>query len=161
MNSIRNDPGAVSADRIDVPAPSREHGLRGRVLDKLSHGFERVTRGIREKQFSKMIERRSGVATQLRAIPHRLQKITHQSSLVLELIDDYRDGTYREVTWYSVAVASATLLYTVSPADVIPDVIPIVGQLDDVVVLSLGMHLLKRDLRAYVTFKGYDADKYF
>jgi uncharacterized membrane protein YkvA (DUF1232 family) len=97
----------------------------------------------------------------IRVLPDRMQRTAQQTRLVLELLDDVRSGAYHELSWYSVPVAAAALLYAVSPADVIPDVIPWVGGIDDVVLVALAVRLLQRDLRAYCRFKGYSEAEYF
>ena len=46
--------------------------------------------------------------------------------------------------WYAKAVAACVVAYALSPVDLIPDPIPIVGYLDDLVVVPLGVVLLRR-----------------
>ncbi len=46
--------------------------------------------------------------------------------------------------WWSKAIALATIVYVLSPIDLIPDTIPFVGQLDDLALLALGMALAVR-----------------
>jgi uncharacterized membrane protein YkvA (DUF1232 family) len=41
-------------------------------------------------------------------------------------------------------VASCAVLYVFSPIQLIPNFIPIIGQMDDVLVVSLGIKFLKR-----------------
>jgi uncharacterized membrane protein YkvA (DUF1232 family) len=48
------------------------------------------------------------------------------------------------VPWYAKAVAGAVAAYALSPIDPIPDFIPIVGHLDELVVLPLGIMLAVR-----------------
>lgn len=48
------------------------------------------------------------------------------------------------VPWYAKAVAMAVAAYAVSPIDLIPDFIPVVGYLDEIVVLPLGIMLAIR-----------------
>jgi uncharacterized membrane protein YkvA (DUF1232 family) len=97
----------------------------------------------------------------VQALPDRMERTARQTRLVLELLADVRNGSYHQLSWYSVPIAAAALLYAVSPADVIPDVIPLLGGIDDVVLVALAVRLLQRDLRAYCRFKGYSEEQYF
>jgi len=139
----------------DVSSDSESVRQRGRrVLESLS---KRV--GIR--QLMSLILQRKRVRSSLDAVPARMQLVTNQAKLVLELVEDFVDGRYRKLPWHSLVFASGALLYTVSPADVLPDFLPLVGALDDMAVLSLAMRWLQKDLKAYCEFKGYDPAQYF
>ena len=48
------------------------------------------------------------------------------------------------VPWYAKAIAGLTVAYAVSPIDLIPDFIPVLGQLDDAVLVPLGLGLAIR-----------------
>ena len=48
------------------------------------------------------------------------------------------------VPWYAKAAAMAVAAYAVSPIDLIPDFIPVVGYLDDLVLVPLGVRLAVR-----------------
>ena len=43
--------------------------------------------------------------------------------------------------WYAKAVAAAVVAYALSPLDLIPDFIPVIGYLDDLIVVPLGIAL--------------------
>ena len=45
------------------------------------------------------------------------------------------------VPWYAKATAGAVAAYALSPIDLIPDFIPIIGYLDDLVIVPLGILL--------------------
>ena len=45
------------------------------------------------------------------------------------------------VPWYAKAVALAVAAYALSPIDLIPDFIPVIGYLDDLVLVPLGILL--------------------
>ena len=45
------------------------------------------------------------------------------------------------VPWYAKAVALAVTAYAFSPIDLIPDFIPVIGYLDDLIIVPLGILL--------------------
>ncbi|RWB54408.1 YkvA family protein [Mesorhizobium sp.] len=45
------------------------------------------------------------------------------------------------VPWYAKATAGAVAAYALSPIDLIPDFIPVVGYLDDLLIVPLGIML--------------------
>jgi uncharacterized membrane protein YkvA (DUF1232 family) len=46
------------------------------------------------------------------------------------------------VPWYAKALAMAVAAYALSPIDLIPDFIPVVGYLDDLIIVPLGIWLV-------------------
>ena len=52
--------------------------------------------------------------------------------------------------WYARALAALILAYAFSPIDLIPDFVPVVGYLDDLVLIPLGLALLIRLVPAEV-----------
>lgn len=59
----------------------------------------------------------------------------------------YRDP---RVPWYAKLVAACVVSYALSPLDLIPDPIPVLGHLDDLVLLPLGVALALRLIPAPV-----------
>ena len=52
--------------------------------------------------------------------------------------------------WYARLVAGAVLAYALSPIDLIPDFIPVIGYLDDLIVVPLGIALAMKLIPAPV-----------
>jgi uncharacterized membrane protein YkvA (DUF1232 family) len=48
------------------------------------------------------------------------------------------------VSWYAKALAFAVAAYAASPIDLIPDFIPVLGYLDDLLIVPLGIMLVIR-----------------
>lgn len=139
------------------PEAASDSKLRARVKRWIEQKAERVGR----PKLQLLSKQRKAVVAELRRIPDRMQKITNQARLVLELSDDFRSGAYRSISWVSIAIAAACLVYAVSPSDIVPDAIPGLGAIDDMVVLTLAMRFLEKDLRAYCRHKGYPETDYF
>ncbi len=59
----------------------------------------------------------------------------------------YRDP---RVPWYAKAFAACVVAYAFSPLDLIPDFIPVLGYLDDLILVPLGLALALRMIPAEV-----------
>jgi uncharacterized membrane protein YkvA (DUF1232 family) len=54
------------------------------------------------------------------------------------------------VPWYARLLASAVVAYAFSPIDLIPDVIPVIGYLDDLILVPLGIALVIKMIPPHV-----------
>ena len=52
--------------------------------------------------------------------------------------------------WYAKLLAAAVVAYAVSPLDLIPDFVPVLGYLDDLIIVPLGLALVLRLVPAQV-----------
>ena len=59
----------------------------------------------------------------------------------------YRDP---RVKWYVKVLLLAILAYALSPVDLIPDFIPVLGYVDDIIILPLGIFLVLKLIPAEV-----------
>lgn len=69
----------------------------------------------------------------LKQVARRLKKETY--AVYLASID-------QRVPWYARILAGLTVAYAFSPIDLIPDFIPILGYLDDLIIVPLGIWLV-------------------
>lgn len=54
------------------------------------------------------------------------------------------------VPWYAKALAIAVAAYALSPIDLIPDFIPVIGYLDDLIIVPAGLLLIIRLIPAEI-----------
>jgi uncharacterized membrane protein YkvA (DUF1232 family) len=143
--------------------PSDTNGFHAiaKPRDWLERALKNVAQAVGQRYLERLTATGGQIKESLGLVPDRIQRTSQQSRLVLELIDDVRAGTYREIHWYSLPIAAAALLYAVSPADLLPDALPALGFFDDVAVLAVAVRVLQGELRAYCRFKGYSEEQYF
>jgi uncharacterized membrane protein YkvA (DUF1232 family) len=75
------------------------------------------------------------------------RRVGHLKSETYALYLAYRDP---RVPWYAKGFAALVVAYAVSPVDLIPDFIPVLGYLDDLVLVPLGIALSLRMIPAEV-----------
>jgi uncharacterized membrane protein YkvA (DUF1232 family) len=82
----------------------------------------------------------------------KLKKWMEQGRLILAMVKDYWSGRYREVPYWAISAGALTLLYVLNPLDVIPDVMPGFGYLDDATLVAFCLKLIERELEKYQTW---------
>jgi uncharacterized membrane protein YkvA (DUF1232 family) len=63
----------------------------------------------------------------------------------------------KRVSRFARAAALFPALYLISPIDLLPDFIPVIGRLDDALVFSIAIDLLMRSVPAHVLQEHMDA----
>jgi uncharacterized membrane protein YkvA (DUF1232 family) len=76
--------------------------------------------------------------------------------LLARLLKAWKGGSYRGLSMRTIVSLAATLLYIVSPIDLMPDFIPGIGLIDDAAVLALLLHSIAQDLAA---FRGWEQNR--
>jgi len=72
---------------------------------------------------------------------------------MVRLARDYQRAEYRDVSEQNLRVIIAALLYFVSPFDVIPDWVPVLGHIDDAFVVSLALKTVRADLDTFMAWE--------
>jgi uncharacterized membrane protein YkvA (DUF1232 family) len=75
---------------------------------------------------------------------------THARALKREAFAVYLAAKDPRTPWYAKVVAFITIAYALSPIDLIPDFIPILGYLDDLLIVPAGIALAIRLIPAEV-----------
>lgn len=74
-------------------------------------------------------------------------------NLLLSMGKDVYAGKYKMNKW-NMSVIVATILYVISPLDAIPDIIPILGWLDDITIVGYAISKLADEITKYKAFKN-------
>jgi uncharacterized membrane protein YkvA (DUF1232 family) len=92
-------------------------------------------------------------------IPNKLirinlwRRLIEDFKLLFSLLKDYWKGVYRDVSIWSILIFFFAIVYILCPIDILHDVIPVVGQIDDAAVLLLCLYFLEKDLYKYKEWK--------
>ena len=82
-----------------------------------------------------------------------LAKYCNDLCEIFELLRDRVAGIYMENPWTTIAALTGALIYVLSPFDLILDIIPGIGFLDDAIVIGLAIKLAQPDLEKYRAWK--------
>ena len=79
--------------------------------------------------------------------------IASRLNVLTRLTKAWRNKEYTEVSYVTVFLSVAILLYFVSPIDLMPDFIPIVGGLDDVLLLGFLLKMIDKEIERFLTWE--------
>src|SRR5207244_2980619 len=82
--------------------------------------------------------------TFLQTLKTRARELKRETYVLYLVVRDPR------TPWYARAIAAAVVAYALSPIDLIPDFIPVIGYLDDLTVVPLGIALALKLIPAHV-----------
>ena len=72
--------------------------------------------------------------------------------MLIEMIKAVKSGKYQVPKW-AIPVIIGAVIYVVSPLDAVPDIIPIVGWLDDARVVAAAIASLGTVIASYLDYK--------
>ncbi len=82
-----------------------------------------------------------------------LKRFIEDGKVLSALVKDWRAGKYRQAMYGTIAAAAFALIYVINPFDIVPDVLPFIGAVDDAAVIGACLMLVERDLRTYRSWK--------
>ena len=84
----------------------------------------------------------------------QLEGVWAKMVLLFAVAKDYVNGDYTEIPKRSIIAILGGLIYFLSPIDVVPDFVPVLGFIDDVFVLNLVYKQVLKDLEKYKIWKN-------
>ncbi|NLW19559.1 MAG: DUF1232 domain-containing protein [Candidatus Cloacimonetes bacterium] len=112
----------------------------------------KVSESVNRTHFEKILEKSEELLKKFEKIPVLGRYLVYIPTM-LELINDYLHGRYKEIPYMSMIAIVGALIYVISPVDLIPDFIPVLGFLDDAAVMAACLELVMVDLNAYKEWK--------
>jgi uncharacterized membrane protein YkvA (DUF1232 family) len=109
---------------------------------------------ITAQDIEKVIDRSEDIEKQFEA-RGPLKRFIEDYRVLKALVKDYRGGSYRQALYGTIAAAVFALLYVFNPFDLVPDVLPFIGAVDDASVMMACLMLIERDLHKYRKWKEH------
>lgn len=85
----------------------------------------------------------------------KLGEYLQDIATLVSLVRRYIKKEYTDVPMTTIVIIVATLLYLVNPFDLIPDVIPGIGLIDDTALLAWVLTLIHDDMEKYRKWRDY------
>ena len=86
------------------------------------------------------------------------QVLTDKLTTLSRMVKAYVSGQYRIVPWPTILKIVAVLIYFVSPIDVIPDILPVIGLTDDLAIVLWLFKALHQDIE---DFEAWERNQLF
>ncbi|GAB4366836.1 MAG: DUF1232 domain-containing protein [Calditrichia bacterium] len=110
--------------------------------EKLAEETERI---------KKILERAVEKAEQQK---HRILDFWNEIQLLISMIRAYFSKEYTRIPWKTIVFALAAVIYFLNPLDIVPDLVPTLGFLDDATVMAFVVNALKEDLEEFKNFQA-------
>ena len=118
---------------------------QARVNETFDYGTESFT----EDDLERLRKDGETAKKKSKSLGDRIETFT----LTWGLLQDYWSGEYRSVPWKLLASIGFAVTYLVSPLDVIPDFLPLLGFTDDAAVFALLLSAFQSELDDYKGWK--------
>ena len=86
--------------------------------------------------------------------PQKKVNVVNAIPRSFRMIRSILQGEYKAIPVATILAILIGIAYIVLPADMVPDMIPFFGYVDDVSILALCLTLAQRDINAYETWKA-------
>ena len=118
---------------------------------KVGMAIEKFKAGITKDTIPDLIAKiESGIPKMNPKVREPLQEILG----LVGMVNDWVTGQYKGIPWETILTIIAVLTYVVSPVDVVPDVIPVAGVVDDVYLATKILPAISKDIAKYKEWKS-------
>jgi uncharacterized membrane protein YkvA (DUF1232 family) len=88
---------------------------------------------------------------------NKFTQLFHTAHTLVRLVRSYASGEYRQIHTTTIVSGMGVLLYVLSPIDLVPDFIPVVGFLDDLSLISWFVGKFNNEIVRFREWEGTSA----
>lgn len=131
---------------------SKDNQLSKEQEEKVNKKFKSFTeKKLSEEDVNKAVNNEETIMNKMN--DKNLRGFIEDVKLFFLMLKDFVTRKYKDVPVGTIMAIACSLLYVLSPIDIIPDFIPGVGYIDDAGIIALCLSFVKNDLDKYKEFK--------
>ncbi|OXS67686.1 DUF1232 domain-containing protein [Priestia filamentosa] len=128
---------------------------------QFTYGREGEIMGIGKRMLTRymskaipFVKNKKRSASLLTGVIHKVKKRSFKQSKeeltwLINMFRDWIKGDYPNIPKRTLLTVAGTLLYVLSPIDLVPDFLFLIGVLDDFAVISFAMKQIEKDINQY------------
>ncbi len=125
-------------------SPSSSLSTNRRALQSALEGAKRVLK----RRFRVLLLVRDAYELEAEEA-HTIRRVRSDLTTLLRLLKAWALRQYQRVPWPSLLLVASAVVYFVMPADLVPDVLPMVGFVDDIAVVSAVVQAVRGELNRF------------
>lgn len=134
-------------------AALRPRSTSGSILDRIQPEYlERGARLIGDPEVERVVRNVEAIRRKF----HRgmaLHYLEPRAELMTALVTDFWNGEYRDIPYRTISLIVFALSYVLESDDLLPDSLPVIGEVDDVIVVALCVRMVRDELERYREWK--------
>lgn len=131
------------------------HEKKNEILGKIEDVFQKFKENVKDSK--ELLKDPDKVLKKLKEAYEKADNIKEGSFhdiiedffLMIDVVKAYVKKEYRAIPSGSIVAILAAIIYVVNPFDVVPDVIPGIGYIDDAFIVAMVLKQVHKDLQAY------------
>ena len=118
---------------------------------------ETLERGFHEAEST--IDDKEKLSTLLNKLKQKMKSLPMVGSVLanvptmFKLLNSYLKGDYTDIPRKQLVIIVSAVSYLVSPIDLVPDFIPVVGLIDDMAIISICIKAVQSELEKYLAWR--------
>jgi uncharacterized membrane protein YkvA (DUF1232 family) len=128
-----------------------DESMISRILKSIFFKNAEGKAGRYAKNSTRLLELAKEVIGKLQKVGFKdnLSEFQNGVQLLIRMVRAYAGGEYKGLPWKSLLSIVAVLIYFVSPIDLIPDFLPVIGITDDIALVVWLLKTLSEDVRKF------------